>query len=305
VAPSWSRWNSCSSWWWSRGWTWRWSVASSWSSSSWSSWWCRGARRRLGTVVVEVVELVVVGSGVGFGAGAPVSSRRTASATKAARSSVAARRRWTASTYEPASSAAGDSAQSASWHRSRVSHHRRSAAEYASCDATRRLPGRAAVVRNTTGRRPVSSRARSQCATHVASAVWMAASFVPSATTTTSPSAPAAAQSRSSSRPDGAHVALPGSGPGRSSRGVPPSGCATRHCHPKFSDRPPTPSTAEAQPIAASARSWIVAVPAMRESPTTATWHPSAPPFPIDGTGQVGTAVERPRSSSVSRARVS
>ena len=74
---------------------------------------------------------------------------------------------------------------------------------------TGRFPTRACVVRNTTGRPPARRNASAQlfCKRDLS---YRPASFVPNATTTTSPSAAASAHDFSNVSPDGAHVSLPG-----------------------------------------------------------------------------------------------
>ncbi len=232
-------------------------------SSSVRSWWSpasvatvgRGRRRvrrdRGRGVVVTAGGITGVGGGCGFGIGRPVSNAATTSAMNAARARVAARLMCTASTYDAESLAAAVFAHSATTHSRWPLHHCRSAPEYEPWRAYWSLPARACVVRNTTGRPPARRRASAQlfCQRDFS---YRPESFVPNATTTTSPRAAASAHDFSNVSPDGAHVSLPGMRASYSISGRRPSR-STRHCQPYASDRPPSPSTAAAQPTRESA----------------------------------------------------
>ncbi|MAT03784.1 MAG: hypothetical protein CL424_01905 [Acidimicrobiaceae bacterium] len=81
------------------------------------------------------------------------------------------------------------------------------------------------------GRFPVRRSASFQCCSHLAGE-YRPASLVPRATTTMSPRASACPHSANKVSPDGAQVALPGSGSGYMSKGLLPSDWVSRHCHP-------------------------------------------------------------------------
>src|SRR5690606_14968072 len=143
----------------------------------------------LAVVVLGAAAIVVVVGGATAAGSRPASTAATASRTNRARARVASMVRWTPSTYAAGSLATAVAAQSPAEHRGVDAHHVRGACEYAACGAWRRSPGRACDVRNSTGRPPARRIAPFQCATQVDSR-YRPASFVPSATTTTSPSPP-------------------------------------------------------------------------------------------------------------------